>query len=62
MTPDAQPLPKTCSRCGAGFGCGAATSGCWCAAEAFRLPLPADGEDCLCRACLRAAAAVPDPA
>jgi hypothetical protein len=30
---------------------------CWCAAEDFRLPMPADaGEDCLCPACLRKAA------
>lgn len=30
--------------------------GCWCAEEAFRLPLPSGGEDCLCAACLRAEA------
>ena len=26
---------------------------CWCADEAFRLPMPADASDCLCRDCLR---------
>jgi hypothetical protein len=30
---------------------------CWCAEESVRLPMPPlDGEDCLCRDCLRKAA------
>jgi hypothetical protein len=46
-----------CARCGAAFECGAARGSCWCAEEEFRLPMPqADGEDCLCPACLRAEA------
>ena len=56
---DAQADPAgratSCARCGAGFLCGAATGGCWCAAlpALARLPdaLPAS---CLCEACLRA--------
>jgi hypothetical protein len=47
-----------CGRCGAAFECGAASGACWCAEEQFRLPMPQDGEDCLCPQCLRAAAAV----
>jgi hypothetical protein len=49
----------TCARCGAAFTCGANTGACWCAAEDFRLPMPAadSTEDCLCPACLRAEAA-----
>ena len=44
----------TCARCGAAFTCG--TGGrdgrCWCAEEAYRLPMPTEGDDCLCpRAC-----------
>jgi hypothetical protein len=30
---------------------------CWCAAEPYRLPMPNDDTECLCPACLRAAAA-----
>jgi hypothetical protein len=45
-----------CARCGAAFDCGAGADHCWCADEAFRLPMPKAGEDCLCPACLRAAA------
>jgi hypothetical protein len=31
---------------------------CWCAEEAARLPMPTEAaEDCLCRECLRKAAA-----
>jgi len=46
----------TCARCGATFDCRPG-GGCWCAEEEFRLPLPdAPAEDCLCPACLRAAA------
>ncbi|MFA6266270.1 MAG: cysteine-rich CWC family protein [Pseudolabrys sp.] len=48
----------SCERCGAGFTCGG-DIGCWCAAEPYRLPMPAPGatSDCLCPDCLRAAAA-----
>jgi hypothetical protein len=46
-----------CARCGAAFDCQLG-GGCWCAAEPYRLPLPNDAaQDCLCPACLRAAAA-----
>jgi len=46
-----------CSRCGTEFTCGLAGP-CWCAEEVARLPMPADAaEDCLCRDCLRKAAA-----
>jgi hypothetical protein len=53
------PAPRrlACSHCGAAFDC---TLGgpCWCSAEPYRLPIPEVGaEDCLCPACLRAAAA-----
>jgi hypothetical protein len=46
-----------CGRCGTAFDCRPAD--CWCAAEPVRLPMPAaeSGEDCLCRTCLRLAAA-----
>jgi hypothetical protein len=46
----------TCSRCGTVFGCGVETGGCWCAAEPYRLPMPAphENETCWCPACLRA--------
>lgn len=47
----------TCARCGANFECGLSGQ-CWCAAEPYRLPMPAAAlEDCLCPACLRKAAA-----
>jgi len=52
------PSPRrlACARCGAAFDCQLG-GGCWCAAEPYRLPLPdAAAEDCLCPACLRAAA------
>jgi hypothetical protein len=45
-----------CSRCGTEFSC-AQSEKCWCAEEAARLPTPREGEDCLCRECLRQAAA-----
>ncbi|TPQ25376.1 hypothetical protein C2U70_32395 [Bradyrhizobium guangdongense] len=47
----------TCSRCGAEFGC-SLSGDCWCAEETARLPMPTEGEgeDCLCRDCLRKAA------
>ena len=47
-----------CARCGAKFEC-AQSGDCWCAAEPYRLPMPATAvasEDCLCPACLRKAA------
>jgi len=54
------PRRLTCARCGAAFDCGLGGD-CWCAAEDFRLPMPASesGADCLCPNCLRAAAARP---
>ncbi len=49
-----------CEGCGQEFGCGRDDIGaCWCNAEAYRLPLPAQAgplADCLCPACLRRAA------
>jgi hypothetical protein len=45
-----------CARCGTTFECGMGGDHCWCAGEAYRMPMPAKGEDCLCPACLRAAA------
>jgi hypothetical protein len=61
MSPPSPGLPTmrrlACARCGTAFECGAAAGNCWCAAEDFRLPMPADStEDCLCPACLRQAA------
>jgi hypothetical protein len=47
-----------CSRCGTEFTCSLAGD-CWCAEEVARLPMPIEGEDCLCRDCLRKAAAGP---
>jgi hypothetical protein len=41
-----------CSGCGTEFTCGL-SGACWCAEETARLPMPADGSDCLCRDCLR---------
>jgi len=57
--PDRTPRRLSCARCGAAFECGAGTGHCWGAEEDFRLPMPAAdrGEDCLCPACLRKAAA-----
>jgi len=26
---------------------------CWCKEETVKLPMPVEGEDCLCRDCLR---------
>jgi len=55
--PDTPPRRLACARCGAAFDCSLGGD-CWCAAEPYRLPLPeAAAEDCLCPACLRAAAA-----
>jgi len=51
------PRRLTCARCGAAFDCGL-SGDCWCAAEPYKLPMSATpAEDCLCPACLRAAAA-----
>jgi Cysteine-rich CWC len=44
-----------CSRCGTAFSC-ALSGDCWCAEEPARLLTPIEGEDCLCRDCLRQAA------
>jgi hypothetical protein len=51
----ARPRLLACARCGTAFTCDL-SGGCWCMEEAARLPLPREGEDCLCRECLRAAA------
>jgi hypothetical protein len=40
-----------CSRCGTAFSCNP-EGDCWCKAETARLPMPVEGEDCLCRECL----------
>jgi hypothetical protein len=48
-----------CARCGAEFDCGSGGSDgtCWCMDEAHRMAMPsAAREDCLCPACLWAAA------
>ena len=34
---------------------------CWCAEETARLPMPAEGRDCLCRECLRKMANAASP-
>jgi hypothetical protein len=47
--------PLACSRCGTEFACNPGGD-CWCATDAARLPMPVEGEDCLCRECLRKAA------
>jgi hypothetical protein len=44
-----------CSACGTVFDCGLGHA-CWCMDESVRLPMPREGEDCLCRDCLRKAA------
>jgi hypothetical protein len=51
-----EPRALACPRCGTAFTCDL-SGRCWCAVEAARLPMPAEGEDCLCPACLRAEAA-----
>jgi hypothetical protein len=46
-----------CARCGASFACGAddPEGRCWCADEAYRLPMPTNADqDCMCPKCLRA--------
>ena len=52
-----QPRRLACARCGTEFGCDL-SGNCGCAEETARLPMPVKGEDCLCRECLRKAAAV----
>jgi len=55
-----RPREQRCEACGGSFGCGAATSGCWCeelaldGATLARLRTAYDR--CLCPSCLRAAA------
>jgi hypothetical protein len=53
-----KPLARrlACSGCGVEFNCDPAGP-CWCKEETARLPMPVDGEDCLCRDCLRKMAA-----
>jgi len=59
MTAPVTPNPPrrlACARCGAPFEC-SGDAGCWCAAEPYRLTMPASAaDDCLCPACLRQAA------
>jgi hypothetical protein len=49
---------KTCALCGTVFDCSIST-GCWCSAKPYRLPMPAPGstDDCMCPIYLRAEAA-----
>jgi hypothetical protein len=44
-----------CSRCGTEFSC-TLDGEFWCVEETARMPMPREGEDCLCRECLRKAA------
>ncbi|MGJ4941816.1 cysteine-rich CWC family protein [Bradyrhizobium sp. HKCCYLS1011] len=51
-----------CARCGTEFTCDP-SGACWCFEETVRLPLPSEGQesafqDCLCRDCLHAFAAI----
>jgi len=51
--PESQPARRlACAACGIEFGCNP-SGPCWCFDEAFRLPMPTDGGDCLCPDCLR---------
>ncbi|MPZ41030.1 MAG: hypothetical protein GEU95_23895 [Rhizobiales bacterium] len=51
------PRRLSCARCGAAFDCSLGGR-CWCASEPYRFPMPdSTAEDCLCPACLKAAAA-----
>jgi hypothetical protein len=50
------PPPRAaCARCGAAFSCEPAGD-CWCKHVDVRLPMPVEGEACLCADCLRKAA------
>jgi hypothetical protein len=53
--PGPAPRRLACARCGTEFRCDLSAA-CWCHEEMARLPMPVDGEDCLCLDCLRAAA------
>jgi hypothetical protein len=55
------PRRLACHACGTEFTCNPAGA-CWCRDETFRLPMPDDGKDCLCRDCLRKAAEAVRPA
>jgi hypothetical protein len=58
---DSPPRRPACARCGTSFECRPA-GGCWCADESARLPMPTTAaDDCLCPACLRAAAQAARP-
>ncbi|WP_246800340.1 cysteine-rich CWC family protein [Bradyrhizobium sp. ERR14] len=50
-----EPRRLACARCGTEFSCDLSGT-CWCAEETAKLPMPVEGEDCLCRECLRKAA------
>jgi hypothetical protein len=55
MTDGPESLPSrrlACEACGTEFGCNL-SGPCWCNDEAFRMPMPVDGGDCLCPDCLR---------
>lgn len=61
--PPANPAAQralSCPRCGTAFTCDL-SGHCWCMDETAKLPMPAEGEDCLCQACLRAAAVNVEP-
>jgi hypothetical protein len=51
-----KPRRLSCARCGTSFSCDAAGA-CWCREETVRLPMPSEGQDCLCRTCLTELAA-----
>jgi len=54
-----QLTPKSCSRCGASFGCGvtATNANCWCTELPHVAPVAPSDQDCLCPACLAEAIA-----
>jgi len=57
MSMSTTPRSVTCARCGTVFTC-SLSGDCWCADEPYRLPMTkAVIEDCLCRDCMRKAAA-----
>lgn len=47
---------ETCVRCGARFGCGRTEKKktCWCAELPLVMPVPKEGNECLCPDCLKA--------